>query len=387
MTPETPPNSTIPAPIEVAPQVLRPTYTALQLRNYALWALGVLAFLALIFWLIGPIMTPFILGAVIAYMGHPLVTALEKHGWPRALGAVLVILLGIAAMVGLIFIVFPLVQSEVSQIAARIPQLLQRAQDDWLPALKSRLGVEVNINIEQAKSWLTENLSDIGAIAAKLAKSAQIGGLAVLGFLGTALLTPLVTFYLLQDWPRLTHAIDDLVPRGLVGDVRTFLAEIDTVLAEFMRGQFLVMAALAVYYAAGLSLVGLKHGVAIGIVTGLLVFIPYIGFGVGLLLGTVSALTEFSSWPPILGVLAVYGIGQIIEGFYLTPRLVGERVGLHPLAVLFALMAFGQVFGFVGVLAAVPVSAIALVALRQLRAAYFASALYTQQHHEPTTDA
>jgi predicted PurR-regulated permease PerM len=384
--PETPPETAIASGrnhsemAETAPQVLPAAALTLeQMRRYAWWALGVIVAFGLLFWLLGPIMTPFVLGGVIAYVGHPLVARLERKKVPRALGAVVVILLGLAAIVGLVFIVIPLAQAEIAQLANRIPALLAKAQEVWLPALNAKYGISVNLDVSQIRSWLTENLSDVGAIAAKVAKSLHVGGLAVLGFLATALLTPLVTFYLLKDWPQLTRSLTDLIPRGLLPSVQSFAQEINTVIAEFLRGQFAVMAALAVFYAVGLKIVGLEHGIAIGILTGLLVFIPYIGFGLGLILAIVAALTQFATLGPLVGVAIVYGLGQVIEGFYLTPRLVGERVGLHPLAVLFALMAFGQLFGFVGVLVAVPASAILLVALRNVRKAYIGSEVYNNE--------
>jgi predicted PurR-regulated permease PerM len=365
---------------ETAPQVLaKPPLSLEQMRRYAWWALAVVISFGLLFWLLGPIMTPFVLGAVIAYVGHPLVARLERKKVPRALGAVVVILLGLAAIVGLVFIVIPLAQAEITQLATRIPALLAKAQEVWLPALHAKYGISVNLDIAQIRTWLTENLSDVGAVAAKVAKSLQVGGLAVLGFLATTLLTPLVTFYLLKDWPQLTRLLTDLIPRGLLPSVQGFAREINTVIAEFLRGQFAVMAALAVFYAVGLKIVGLEHGIAIGILTGLLVFIPYLGFGLGLILAMVAALTQFATLGPLIGVAIVYGLGQVIESFYLTPNLVGERVGLHPLAVLFALMAFGQLFGFVGVLVAVPASAILLVALRNMRKAYLTSEVYKNE--------
>jgi predicted PurR-regulated permease PerM len=372
---------------QIAPQVaettaqlpLESTLSLEQMRRYAWWALGVLVVFGLLFWLLGPIMTPFVLGGVIAYVGHPLVTRLERKRVPRALGAVVVILLGVTAIVALVFIVLPLAQAEIAQLAIRIPALLTKAQEVWLPALNAKYGISVNLDVNQIRTWLTENLSDVGAIAAKVAKSLQVGGLAVLGFLATALLTPLVTFYLLKDWPQLTRALTDLIPRGLLPSVQAFAKEINTVIAEFLRGQFAVMAALAVFYGVGLKMVGLEHGIAIGILTGLLVFIPYLGFGLGLILAMVAALTQFATFGPLMGVAIVYGLGQVIESFYLTPRVVGERVGLHPLAVLFALMAFGQLFGFVGVLVAVPASAILLVALRNVRRAYLTSEVYKNE--------
>jgi predicted PurR-regulated permease PerM len=183
-------------------------------------------------------------------------------------------------------------------------------------------------------------------------------------------------FYLLRDWNRIVKRIDDLLPRRWLPRVRAIAKEIDKVLAEFLRGQLLVMGVLAVYYSVGLTLAGLQFALPIGILTGLLVFIPYVGFGMGLILGVLAALLQWSGWSGFLAVLAVYGIGQLLENYVLVPFLVGDRIGLHPLAVIFALLAFGQLFGFAGVLLALPVSAALLVGLRHLRQTYLTSDLY-----------
>jgi predicted PurR-regulated permease PerM len=198
----------------------------------------------------------------------------------------------------------------------------------------------------------------------------------VLGLLVNLALVPVVMFYLLRDWPIVIARVTELVPRRWEPKMREIVRDIDLVLAEFLRGQLLVMVVLAAYYALALSLVGLERGAAIGVVTGLLVFIPYVGFGLGLVLGVLAALLQWNGWPGFLAVLAVYGVGQLLENYVLVPYLVGDRIGLHPLAVIFALLAFGQLFGFAGVLLALPVSAALLVALRQVRAAYVASPVY-----------
>jgi predicted PurR-regulated permease PerM len=179
-------------------------------------------------------------------------------------------------------------------------------------------------------------------------------------------LIPVVMFYLLRDWPNLVDGIDALVPASIRPTVRDLAREIDAVLSEFLRGQGIVMIALATYYCIALSVVGLEFALPVGLVTGLLVFIPYVGFGLGSLLGMLAALTQFSTPGPIIAVAVVFMLGQLLEGFVLVPYLVGDRIGLHPLAVIFALMAFGQLFGFVGVLLALPASAAMLVAFRML---------------------
>jgi predicted PurR-regulated permease PerM len=185
-------------------------------------------------------------------------------------------------------------------------------------------------------------------------------------------------FYLLRDWKMILARVDELMPRAWQAKARTIAREVDAVLAEFLRGQALVMTVLAIYYAIGLWAVGLERAFSIGILTGVLVFVPYIGFGLGLVLGVLAALLQWNGWPGFFAVLAVYGVGQLLENYVLIPWLIGDRIGLHPLAVIFALLAFGQLFGLAGVLLALPVSAALLVALRHLRSAYVVSPIYTR---------
>jgi predicted PurR-regulated permease PerM len=204
----------------------------------------------------------------------------------------------------------------------------------------------------------------------------RTGSRIVLALLVNIALIPVVMFYLLRDWPLFVTRIDELVPRRWQPRTRKMAREIDDVLAEFLRGQLMVMAVLAVYYAIALSVVGLDRAVAIGVLTGLLVFIPYVGFGLGLVLGVLAALLQWHGWPGFLAVLGVYAAGQLLENYVLVPYLVGDRIGLHPIAVIFALLAFGQLFGFAGVLLALPISAALLVGLRHVRAAYVVSPVY-----------
>jgi len=203
-----------------------------------------------------------------------------------------------------------------------------------------------------------------------------MGGSVALAVMGNAVLIPVALFYLLMDWDRFVARVLELVPPHLRGGFDSFTEEADAVLGQYLRGQLLVMLIMAVFYAVGLALFGLDLAVPIGVFTGLAMFIPYLGFGLGLLLAVLAGLLEFASLKALVMVAVVYGLGQLVESLYLTPRLVGERIGLHPLAVIFALLAFGQVFGFVGVLVALPASAVLLVGIRRLRASYMASRLY-----------
>ncbi len=321
-------------------------------------------------WLIdqlGPVLTPFLFGAILAYLGLPAMAWLEARRMPRAAGAILVIVILIGAIALLALIVAPLVIAEVQKIGKALPELFNRAQTIWLPWVNERLGLTLALDFSQLRTLATEHSDVLGEFSKKLAGSLKLGGQFLLGLLINVMLIPVVMFYLLRDGPRLIASLDALTPSTWQGRVRHVAREIDAVLSEFLRGQGLVMLALAVYYSLALWLVGLDYALAVGLVTGLLVFIPYVGFGLGLTLGLLAALTQFSSPGPILLIALVFAGGQLLEGFLLVPNLVGDRIGLHPLAVIFALMAFGQLFGFVGILLALPASAVLLVLLRHLR--------------------
>ncbi len=330
----------------------------------ALLIAGMVIALGYLIGALAPVLTPFIAGAILSYIAAPVVAWLAARRVPRAAGAVLIVLTMGALIAGLVLVVVPLVSNEISQIATKMPELITRVQTEWLPWVNIRLGTTISFDLGQLKSLLQDNAGAVGDLSAQLAGSLKLGGQMLLGVVINAMLLPVVMFYLLRDWPSLIDGVDRLVPRAARPMVRNVAREIDAVLSEFLRGQGLVMLALATYYCIALKLAGLQFWLPVGLVTGLLVFIPYIGFGMGLLLGMLAALTQFSTAGPIIGVAVVFGVGQILEGFALTPYLVGDRIGLHPLAVIFALMAFGQLFGFVGVLLALPASAALLVALR-----------------------
>jgi len=338
---------------------LTPTLRALVIA-------GILIALGYLIGALAPVLTPFMAGAILSYIAAPIVAWLAARRMPRAAGAILIVLTMGALIAGLVLVVVPLVSHEISQIARKMPELITRAQTEWLPWVNNRLGTTIAFDLTQLKSLVQENAGTVGNLSAELAGSLKLGGQMLLGVLVNAILLPVVMFYLLRDWPTLIDGIDHLVPRSARQMVRNLAREIDAVLSEFLRGQGLVMLALATYYCTALKLAGLQFWLPVGLVTGLLVFIPYIGFGMGLLLGMLAALTQFSTPGPIIAVAVMFAVGQILEGFALTPYLVGDRIGLHPLAVIFALMAFGQLFGFVGVLLALPASAALLVALRAM---------------------
>jgi predicted PurR-regulated permease PerM len=344
-------------------------------RHYLGAVAAAVVFALALYWL-GPVLTPFLVGAILAYLGTPLVDATERRGVHRAVGTTLTVLLFGIAIAGVLFVLVPLVQSEVGLVMKRLPDVLALISERLLPWLQERFGIAIALDFATVRAVIADNLESVRDVGLRVLAGVQRGGALILAILINLALIPVVMVYLLRDWNRIVERIDDLLPRRWEGKVRQIAREIDQVLAEFLRGQLMVMVVLAVYYAIALSLVGLDHAFAIGILTGLLVFIPYVGFGLGLVLGIVAALLQFSGWPFFLSVVAVYGVGQLVENYVLIPYLVGDRIGLHPLAVIFALLAFGQLFGFAGVLLALPVSAALLVALRHLRAAYADSPLY-----------
>ncbi len=341
----------------------------------ALW-IGIGLGLLLLLYALSPILTPFLLAAVLAYACNPVTDRLERLGLPR-IAAVVAVLLGLAALgSGLLLIVLPLVQEEAALIAVRAPQALQLANEKLAPWLRQNLGIKLHLDAASLQKLAAGNWDVVQTVLSRLYDSLKIGGGALIGILVNVFLAPVVMFYLLLDWNGLLGRLANAVPRPWHARVERMARDIDAVLSQYLRGQVLVMAILAAYYSLALWIGGIPSAISIGVVTGLLIFIPYLGYATGFTLALLVAALQFAGWGPILAVLVVYGIGQLLESFLLTPYLVGERIGLHPLAVIFALMAFGQLFGFVGVLAALPASAALLVGLRELRAAYLGSRFY-----------
>jgi predicted PurR-regulated permease PerM len=285
-------------------------------------------------------------------------------------------LLFLGAVAALVLIVVPVLRTELPLLQAQIPDALARIDATLAPRL-AQMGIHVKLDGGGLRRILTQQITTSGdEIWATLLASARVGGSALLGWLATAILIPVVLFYLLLDWHRLLLQLENAVPRRWVRQTVDMAHEVNALLAQYLRGQLLVMLVLALYYSAALALAGFEVALPVGILTGLLVFIPYLGYGLGLALALTAAILQFSDWSGVIAVAVIYGAGQVIEGFFLTPRLVGERIGLNPLAVIFALLAFGQLFGFVGVLLALPASAVLMVAFRHLKRHYLRSSFY-----------
>lgn len=344
-------------------------------RRTLTWSL-LAAALALGLWLLAPVLTPFIVAAVLAYALHPAVEALAGRRVPRLLAVAVVEIAAIVAVLALLLLVVPILSKELPLLREQIPLLVEK-MNVGLGAWLAKYGVTLSLDAASVKAFVVKYLDgNVEGWIATLLSSARIGGSVLLALIGNAILVPVVLFYLLIDWPQLVIRVQELVPPRHRLRVRGFLDECDSVLGQYLRGQLLLMGVLAVFYSVGLALFGFDLALPVGVFTGLAVFIPYLGFGLGLVLALLAGVLQFASWYGPIAVAVVYGIGQLLESFVLTPRLVGERIGLNPLAVIFALLAFGHLLGFVGVLIALPVSAVMLVAIRRARSLYLGSRLF-----------
>jgi len=350
--------------------------TALSPANPRLWAwLAIALVIGGLVYVLSPILAPFLAGAIFAYMLNPLVGRLARY-MPRIVAVVLVLLFALALLVALALVILPLFIKELRLMSERLPTFLAWINQEAAPWLKERFNINFQLDIETVKQMAGGVLASNQDLVTGLLGSLKIGGIALITFLVNVLLVPVVLFFLLRDWSLLLARVDSMIPRRLHARARSFLAEIDAVLAEFLRGQLIVMLVMSVYYSFVLWLTDLEFWLPVGVITGLLVIIPYVGAFTGFLLGTVAALLQFGSMAGVAWVWLAFASGQALEGMAVTPLLVGKRIGLHPVAVIFALLAFGQLFGFFGVLLALPASAALLVALRHLSAAYRAGPLY-----------
>ncbi len=353
-------------------------FSTTQKRTAAWLLIAIIA--ALLLTLLAPVLTPFIVASVLAYALTPLVNRLDHLGrgrLPRVAAVLIVELLFILILLGVILLIVPILARELPLLREQVPLLFDRL-NVWLQPLAAQMGLNLSLDTASIRGFVLKYLDANGEdVLGSTLASIKLGGSVALALVGNAVLIPVALFYLLLDWERFVTRVVELVPVHLRAEYDAFMKEADGVLGQYLRGQLLVMIILAVFYSVGLSLFGLDLALPIGVFTGLVAFVPFLGFGLGLVLATLSGLLQFASIKAVVMVAVVYGAGQVIESYVLTPRLVGERIGLHPLAVIFALLAFGQLFGFVGVLVALPASAVLLVAIRRVRAGYMASKLYT----------
>lgn len=358
---------------------MRLSFTMNQ-KQTLLWV-GLWVLLMALLVLLGPVLTPFITGAILAYILNPAVERIcawkiGKFQIPRALAVLFVILLLFSVLAALVLIVVPVVQEELPLLQEQIPNFLTRVNNTVGPILQ-QLDIELKLDAASVRKLLSDQFAASKQWLWQAAlSSAKVGGTTLIGWMAMLILIPVVLFYLLLDWRKLLRIIVAAVPRRWTRRTVSMANEVDDLLAQYLRGQFIVMLVLSVYYSAGLAIAGFDIAVPVGIITGMLAFVPYVGFGIGLFLALLAGMLQFSDWHGLIAVAIVYGGGQCLEGFFLTPKLVGERIGLHPLVVIFALLAFGQLFGFVGVLLALPSSAILSVVFRHLQTQYVESDFY-----------
>src|ERR1700692_1500644 len=357
--------------------IFSPHLPLMTLYNRQALSWGAVAIaVAVLLWILRPVLAPFLLGGLIAYVLQPVVEWLVRDRTPRGLAALAMMLLfGLMAAL-LVLLVFAVIQKAGPELVRQIPSLVVTL-NTWLQPKLALLGLSYSLDLGNVRDMVAVDLkASEQTIALAVWHYLRASGNVMITVVGNVVLVPLVLFYLLYDRREAVACLDSFVPRRLLGKTREFMTDIDQMLSQYLRGQLLVMGVLAAYYPIALTIAGFEIALPVGLFTGLAVFIPYVGFAIGLAFALLAALLQFGSWYGIGAVVVVYSIGQILESFFLTPRLVGERIGLHPLAVIFGLLAFGQLFGFFGVLLALPASAILATGLRELRRRYLASVLY-----------
>lgn len=360
------------------------------LRDNFWWVVAGVAtfvFLLVLLWLLSPILMPFAVGALLAYLGNPLVQRLMRFGLSRKWAASLTFsALSGSVAISLAFLI-PMLWRQMLYIESRMPRLLRWINKEATPWVEGHLRIDIGrIDMKLINEWLSSYWTDASVAAGNVLSKAAASSLSIVALLGLIGLIPVVTFYLLLDWDELVERTRNLLPRGIEPKISQLVRECDDVLAAFLRGQLLIMVALGIIYAIGLQIVGLNLAIIIGLVAGLCSIIPYFGFTIGIVSATIAAIVQFGNLDMVLWVWVVFAIGQAIEGWVLQPWLVGDRIGLHPVAVIFAIMAGGQLFGFMGMLLALPVAAIIMVLLRHVHGVYQQSSLYQGEQMELLVD-
>lgn len=346
--------------------------------------------LAVVFWLLmelGAILVPFVLALLLAWLGDPLVDRIQRSGRSRVTGVVLVFTLMVLLVALLLLILVPLLERQVSALVEALPTIGAWITGSAVPWIEQRTGITLAAWADPQRLFdlVREYWQQVGGFASTMLGYVQRSGFMVVTWTVNLALLPILTFYFLRDWDSLVARVAMMVPRAHIGTVSRLARESDERLGGFLRGQFLVMLAQGVFYAIGLQLIGLRLGVLVGLIAGLISFVPYLGAVVGALLMLLAALVQAQGidWQLLLLGTAVFTAGQLLESYVLTPRLVGDRIGLHPVAVIFAVMAGGQLFGFLGMLLALPVAAVANVLISFAYERYTASSLYNGPEPAP----
>jgi predicted PurR-regulated permease PerM len=337
--------------------------------------------LAVVIWLIHAleaILMPFLAGALLAYLCNPLVTRLTAWKLKRVTAVTAVFSALFLSISAVFILLIPVLWRQFIYLESRLPVLLKWVNRRGIPWLENHFHVDIDrLDMDLISSWLTSYWQEAGTAAGNVLTRVAQSSLDVMSIIGLLSLIPVVTFYLLLDWDKLINNLKELLPRHIEGQITELALECNDVLSAFVRGQLIVMLLLGIIYAVGLQIVGIKLGIIIGLLAGLASIIPYFGFIVGIISATVAALFQNGmNIDPIIGVLIVFAIGQVLEGWVLQPYLIGDKIGLPPVGVIFAVMAGGQLFGFVGMLLALPVAAIIMVLLHHAHTRYRQSEFY-----------
>ncbi|HPQ95072.1 MAG TPA: AI-2E family transporter [Thiolinea sp.] len=351
------------------------------------WLLTAITFFALVY-LLSPILMPFLVGGLLAYLCDPLADRLEARKLSRTMAVVIVFSGFSLLLLLLLLLLVPLLESQITRFLAVWPEYLQRTADTVDPVLKSSFGLDASfLQLDTLRDLISSHWKETGGLLRSTITALSKSGVAVLGWVANLALIPVIMFYLLRDWDRLVAYLRDLLPRQIEPVVSALAHESDEMLGAFLRGQVMVMLALSILYSTGLWLAGLDFALLIGIIAGLVSFVPYLGLITGVSIAGLAVLFQTQDPFQFLWVFAVFGVAQAIEGSILTPTLVGERIGLHPVTVIFAVLAGGQLFGFFGILVALPVAAVLAVILRHLHDSYKQSQIYSLQAPEAATDS
>ncbi len=329
-------------------------------------------------WLLAPVLSPFVFAALLGWLGDPLVDRIQRRGLSRNTAVLLVFGAMMLVLVLALLLLLPLLERQVVTLVQSLPRYQNWLVGTALPWLERRTGLQLLawMDPDRLIELARAHWEQAGGVATTVLGYLSRSGFALLAVVANVVLLPVLTFFFLRDWDQFVERIAALVPRDHEATVTRLVLASSGMLGGFLRGQLLVMLILGALYAIGLWAVGLNLGVLIGVVGGALTFVPYLGPASVVVLGGIAALAQYGDWPHLLGVLAVFGIGQAIESYWLTPKLVGDRIGLHPVAVIFAVLAGGQLFGFLGMLLALPVAAVTNVLLHYAVERYRASRMY-----------
>ena len=355
-------------------------------RHILLW-LVILAVLGFLCYLLRGALTPFLVGMAVAYLLDPLADRLERAGVPRGMAALLIVASFLMAFVTVLIILVPILSAQITALVGRLPDYAVLAADAIRPLVDELKAKLARTQVQGLENIIQQHASELMGWTGQVFSRVISGGAVILSVLGVVLISPVVAFYLLRDWDRLVARIDHLLPRRGGERIRAIFREIDQRLSAFVRGQVLVILILGAWYATGLVLIGLDFGLLLGVSAGLISIIPYVGNIVGLSIGIALAAVQFGSWHGPALVAAVFGSGQILDGYVIQPKIIGDRVGLHPVWLMFAVIAGSALLGFTGALLAVPAAAVIGVLVRSAIAQYLKSPLYLDAGPAPRTAA